>query len=284
MQSGARTTITTHVQIVTTLATLSFCLLMSVPVQAGDESHCGIDAHAVGQDIEALFRAPGDWDTGHWVAAGAIGVVSTGLVLRWDQVIYRHSVESPTSFPYVIVNKLAWLGSWYGHNNLAPLLTIGAVAGGFAIAGATKDDDRLMRTAGVLTESYLFTSGITIAVKLLAGRSRPYTNDDARKWRFIGFHRREARSFPSGHTSGAFSMATVISKRHQQWYAQIPAWTLAAGVAAQRIDSGAHWASDTLIGAAIGYSVSALLTDRHTCDGASSGASTTSYFTVGFDF
>ena len=266
------------------LAILLVLPLLSSTARAGDEDACPIDARAIGQDVEALFRAPGDWDAGHWAAVGAIGALSTGLVLKWDEAIYKQSVEAPGAFPYVVVHKLAWLGGWYGRNDLVPIITFGSLAGGLAIAGAARDDDRLTRTAGIVTEAYLFTAGITLALKLLAGRSRPYTGDGAKKWRFIGFHKRDTRSFPSGHTASAFSMATVVTKRHSDWYVQLPAWTLATGVAAQRIDSGAHWASDTLIGAVIGYSVSAFLTDRHSCANPSAAANSPSYFTVGFDF
>ena len=259
--------------------------LVALPAVAGTEESCAIDASAIGDDLADLITAPADWSTEEWLAAGAVGAVTAGLIIRWDEDIQRVSMEDPESFPYVIVHKLAWLGKWYGKNNINPALTFAAVTGGLFAIGKARDDDYLVRTTGIMTESYLFTAGFSMAFKLLLGRARPYLGDGARRWHFFGIHGRDMRSFPSGHTSGAFSMATALSKRHNEWWVQVPAYTLATGVASQRIDSGVHWTSDVLVGAVLGYAISAFLAERHTCTDPATGAVTpTTYINFGFNF
>lgn len=246
-------------------------LLPASAAVAGEDA-CRIDLDAIGDDFVDLFKEPGSWGTEEWLAFGATGALTTGLILGWDEDIHRASIERPGSFPYVVIHKLAWLGGWYGKNDINPVITFAALTGGLFVVGKATDDDYLVRTTGIMTEAYLFTGFFTAATKLLAGRSRPYTGDGSRRWRFVGLHTRDTRSFPSGHTASAFSMATVLTRRHNDWWVHVPAWTLAAGAASQRIDSGVHWTSDVLVGAVLGYAISAFLADRHTCDDPATGA------------
>lgn len=255
----------------------------SAVATAGEKS-CPIDAESVGDDLVALAESPAHWSGAEWAAAGAVAGLTTALVAGWDEDIRRASIEAPHTFPYSVVRRISWLGRWYGKSDLAPVITFAAVAGGIFAAGKANDDDRLVRTSGILTESYLVTGGLVVLVKLVSGRARPYTGEGARRWRFAGLHGRDWRSFPSGHASSAVSMATVLSKRHDHWYVSIPAWTLAAGFSAQRIDSGVHWTSDVLVGAVIGYAVSAFLTARHTCEGPDADETTPFYASIGFNF
>jgi len=58
-------------------------------------------------------------------------------------------------------------------------------------------------------------------------------------------------SFPSGHTSAAFVTAAVV-QRHYGWRLGVPAYGLASYVAMSRLSENRHFASDVLVGAAIG--------------------------------
>ena len=59
-------------------------------------------------------------------------------------------------------------------------------------------------------------------------------------------------SFPSGHTSSAFALATSISIAYPKWYVIGPAYLLAATVGYSRMDLGVHYPSDVLAGALVG--------------------------------
>ena len=62
---------------------------------------------------------------------------------------------------------------------------------------------------------------------------------------------RSNSSFPSGHSTGAFALATVFS--HQYPKLAIPCYTAATGIALSRVYLGRHYPSDVLAGAVIGY-------------------------------
>ncbi|MFD1315781.1 phosphatase PAP2 family protein [Namhaeicola litoreus] len=71
----------------------------------------------------------------------------------------------------------------------------------------------------------------------------------------------EADSFPSGHTSMAFVMATVLHREFNdtnKWVAY-SGYFLATGTAVLRVLNNEHWVSDVLVGAGIGMIVADLV-------------------------
>lgn len=65
-------------------------------------------------------------------------------------------------------------------------------------------------------------------------------------------------SFPSGHTSDAFVLATSLTLIYRKWYVILPFLIWALAVAYSRMDLGVHYPSDVMGGIIIG-SGSALL-------------------------
>ena len=59
-------------------------------------------------------------------------------------------------------------------------------------------------------------------------------------------------SFPSGHTSDAFAVATAVSLTWPKWYIIIPSYVWAFAVGYSRMDLGVHYPGDVLAGAIIG--------------------------------
>ncbi len=97
-----------------------------------------------------------------------------------------------------------------------------------------KEDAKLL-LFGVVG-SQIFTSG----VKFLTKRKRP-DEELTNPWN---------SSFPSGHTSGAFATATILSFRHRNL--RIPLYTWATLVGFSRIYLNRHWTTDVIAGALIG--------------------------------
>src|SRR6185503_3552921 len=74
-----------------------------------------------------------------------------------------------------------------------------------------------------------------------------------------GFHRGDSyRSFPSGHTAAAFAAAAAVTAETSVWWPHTvyfigPAlYGGAAAVGVSRMYNNRHWASDVILGAAIG--------------------------------
>jgi membrane-associated phospholipid phosphatase len=103
-------------------------------------------------------------------------------------------------------------------------------------------------------------SGIVVdIIKIIAGRFRPSELFEKGLYGFDFFHLdRALTSFPSGHTTTAFALATAISYLWPKL--TVPLWIFAITVGISRIAITAHYPSDVLAGAVTGvFSVYALL-------------------------
>jgi membrane-associated phospholipid phosphatase len=87
-------------------------------------------------------------------------------------------------------------------------------------------------------------------VKLLIHRSRPFIR--LTQARIVGLRAR-GRSFPSGHTSQAFFMATLMTQHfHSSVWIALLLYTAALLVGITRLYVGAHYPRDVLAGAILG--------------------------------
>jgi membrane-associated phospholipid phosphatase len=73
-----------------------------------------------------------------------------------------------------------------------------------------------------------------------------------------GLHKEQYRSFPSGHSVAGFAAAATVTEETRrwwpgtQWYIGPVMYGGAALIGASRMYNNKHWASDVIIGAAIG--------------------------------
>jgi membrane-associated phospholipid phosphatase len=102
-----------------------------------------------------------------------------------------------------------------------------------------------LKTGGAI----IITAGITSTIKAITNRERPYL---AHPDLITGKATSSDSSFPSGHTSTAFAMATSVSLSFPKWYVIAPAFTYATAVGYSRMYLGVHYPSDVLAGALIG--------------------------------
>ena len=112
------------------------------------------------------------------------------------------------------------------------------------------------------TEALLLGSAIGGIVKGVTGRARPYVVADSnpRDFKlFRGFHGgTDLSSFPSGHTIAAFAAAAAVTSETSRWWPRSTVLIAplmyggATAVGLSRLYNNKHWASDVVLGAAIG--------------------------------
>lgn len=131
-------------------------------------------------------------------------------------------------------------------NSVAPL-SIAAPAS-VLIVGLLKKDSCIKNKGIVIGSSLALTFGLTVGLKYGVNRTRPF-----KTYPFINNVVYEGTpSFPSGHTSFAFSTATSMSLEFPKWYVIAPAYLWACSVGYARMDLGVHYPSDVLGGAITG--------------------------------
>ncbi len=174
----------------------------------------------------------------------AAGILGTGVIINFFDYrlidIAQHNVRSAT------LNNIAKNAEKLG-NGFYDMAILGGVAG----AGYIFKDDKLKDTAFLAAESFLAANAVTTVLKYSIGRARPYTGEGRATFKPFSFKNTHA-SFPSGHTTSAFSIASVFAARYDSTALGILAYGTASLTALQRIYSSMHWPTDVFAGAVIG--------------------------------
>ncbi|MBI4810287.1 MAG: phosphatase PAP2 family protein [Ignavibacteriales bacterium] len=138
----------------------------------------------------------------------------------------------------------------YGQIECADILSIGTYATGLFLKN---DDVRI--TGRLLFESLSFAGTVIIVSRAIAGRSRPFVTNNP--WEFKGFQWRfRSQAFPSGHTTVAFSISTILAERIDNIWARIGFYGLASLDAFAQVYNNQHWLSDVVVCAALGIGTS----------------------------
>lgn len=204
------------------------------------------------QDAGRIGTSPLRADASDMLWAAGI-FASTGVVMTQDEALRTRLEGRATG----LADELLSAGGFYG--NAFTGLAIGAAL----YAGGLGFNVREVRVTGrMLVEAIAIAGAITSVVKSVAGRSRPFLEEGA--WMFRPGQMNNARlSFPSGHATVAWAMLSVLASRIDHPVASIALYTLAAATCLQRIDRDQHWASDVLLGSAIGFSVGRAIVRMH---------------------
>jgi membrane-associated phospholipid phosphatase len=197
-----------------------------------------------GDDFIDVIASPKNWKGGDFLSLSA--VLGAGLLLySVDQDIQQWAQGHRSSSSEDIFKTVGQLGNGIVLMGLMTALYV---------SGEVSDNNSLRVTALLSLESWLTTGIIVRGLKSVVGRARPWTGESSHSFHPFSTRSRFA-SFPSGHASSAFAVATVIADQSKKVYIDILAYSLATMAAFSRVHLDKHWASDILVGSAIGYFV-----------------------------
>jgi len=171
-----------------------------------------------------------------WVVPGSIGLMA---LVTTDRITGDEILEFDRQVKASRV--ISHAGSAY---------TLGAVAAGFYFVGREKKDDRARETGLLSAEALVDSLIVGGALKEITQRARPLAGHERSEF-FDG-----GASFPSGHSTQAWAVATVIANeyRHRR-IVQIAAYGTATAVSIARFTGHKHYLSDVLAGSALGYGI-----------------------------
>lgn len=137
--------------------------------------------------------------------------------------------------------------TFIGISNSVTPISIGIPILLFSMSMINKDS--LMQRKSIYIAASIATNSIfSTILKHSINRPRPFESYlDVQNMMNVN-----TASFPSGHTSTAFALATSLSIAYPKWYVIVPSYTFAGVVGYSRMDLGVHYPSDVLAGAILG--------------------------------
>ena len=197
--------------------------------------------NTLGADSRDYLTAPFKWKGKQWTRAAAMAG-ATILLTTADEPArdIARQVQSPF---------LTGL-SRYGLEPFGETYTF-VFVGGMIAAGEISGRDRTRSTGYLAAESLLLSGLVARIPKLLLGRQRPDAWPPASPYDFKG--PLKGSSFPSGHTTAVFSVASVVAYqyRNTRWVPPV-AYSIAGLTGISRIYDDRHWLSDVVAGALLG--------------------------------
>jgi membrane-associated phospholipid phosphatase len=219
-----------------TLALL-VCITMAPPVSA---------SLVLAQSLEAVSTVQHRGLSGKQVALAGIFLLTSGLA---DNGL-REEVQEHRSG---VTNSVAWVGNTLGD----PLYVVSGIGVGL-LAGELSGNKEMAHLAWRVGSAAALASGVTTVLKYTVGRTRPNHGDSDDFQPFGG-----GTSFPSGHTTLAFAVATAIADESRNGWVDAAAYGAATLTAYARVNNDRHWASDVLAGALVGHLSARWLSRRH---------------------
>jgi membrane-associated phospholipid phosphatase len=194
----------------------------------------------------------------HWVPTLIVVGGTVGLIYA-----------DPHDMPYFRKHQRNWDDA---NDVFDPLITTSeviALPAGLLAAGYIRHDDREVNTALLATEAYGDSVVINLAMKAVTRRQRPSDvplNGDYSDTFFNGGKSPlKGSSFPSGHSTAVWSVATVVAERYRHRgkpWVPILSYTLATAISFSRITESAHFPSDVWLGSALGFTIAKYQTLR----------------------
>lgn len=182
-----------------------------------------------------------------WVTPVLATAYASSIFLSYKFLDQRLQDESQEGKSWVKTG-LAQLANSFGVGKYHTI-----AVGTTAVVSLLIKNKRLQETSIIWLGSLAVNSVVTEQLKITFQRHRPNTGDphDTFDWRG-GSHLN--KSFPSAHTSNAFTTATVFATlyKDEKWV-PIVAYGIATLTGFSRIYNNAHWTSDVLAGAAVGF-------------------------------
>jgi hypothetical protein len=185
-------------------------------------------------DQKTFWLTPFHMTQSEWQLTVPLAFVGA-VMLASDTAIEKHVPTNPTTVSHAVTASNAGVGA-----------LVGVGAGMFLWGHVTHNDQQ--RETGLLAgeagiDAYLDTE----VFKYAFGRERPFTGDGR------GLFYQGGSSFPSEHAAVSWAIASVIAHEYPGPLTEVLAYGAAGAVSAARLVGHQHFATDVLVGSALGW-------------------------------
>lgn len=211
------------------------------------------DFKQFGEETVEFLKQPGKWDGDDYLTIALIAGGTFSLMFVDDAV--RSEMLKDRSYVGSVPLEFA---RYWGE----PVPSI-AIAGLLYLHGSLTDDDVTKKIGYEVGQSMIYTAALTQFIKISFGRARPYTGKDPFSLRPFQSLSEDNWALPSGHTSLAFSLSTVLANNTDSDFLKGLAYIPALMTAFSRVYYNRHWTSDVFMGALIGYFIGRFVVNLH---------------------
>lgn len=202
-------------------------------------------------DTKAIATSPTRWQSGDWLKLGVLVSGTASLTLADQSVADYFQSHKNNTESYISRNILEHFGAEHSFIVMSGMFAYGVLA----------KNKRSVSTALLALESFALATLVTRIPKTLVGRERPDNWQGYGPYEINGPF--QGTSFPSGHTTASFAVASVIATQYRdsKWI-PVTVYSVATLAGLSRIYDNKHWLSDVVAGAAIGTLVGNLVSHR----------------------
>lgn len=220
----------------------------SAPPGAPEASAPGF-LYLVRIDLRDVLGGPVHWEGRQWGQFG-IAMAGIGAAALLDQTVRDRERHDHSRFSDQVAKDFEQFGEAGAFG----------VMGTFYVVGLASNDARA-RSVGAdgLIASVISGAIIAPVLKFAVGRVRP--RDTEKTFELHPFS--GSSSFPSGHTTEAFTVASVISSQYPSVWVRVVSYGSAALVGFARIHHQAHFFSDVTAGAVLGTATGMAVVHRN---------------------
>lgn len=226
------------------------------PVYTVEEESLSEGVKAVVEDAKALLTAPSRMDRDDWLKVGA-GAAAVGGMIAADHSIQDWVDRNNKS---TTGKKVADGFNTFGNPITLAGLNVGVIAVG--VANQSYGGGSWIKEAGLVgLEAEGFAVVAAEMLSAVTGRARPEKHQGSTSFNpFSG-----NSSFGSAHSAASFAVAAVFADRFDPAIGWL-SYGVAAAVAASRVYTDKHFASDVLVGGLIGWGMGKFISRQHAGD------------------
>ncbi len=205
-------------------------------------SSLGTAVKTIGEDELHIIKSPFSPGAFKW---DALVIGATGILIANDEsVLY----QVPASWHNTSINI-----------SNAGVYGLGAAVGGIFVTGLITHNEHATDTGIRSAEASVDSVILYAALKAILARQRPYTGQGEGRF-FSGNW--NAGSFPSGHATLAWTLASVMAHEYPNWPMRLLMYGLATAVSTTRVTGGVHFPADVFSGSVIGFGVGTYVTHK----------------------